>query len=111
MNIVDVIEFLKDQDDMDMLDEFCHEFNYIMNQKRADVARNKKDKINCGDIVKVQMGAPEGYVEMYVKKLNPKKAVCQRGNEVGKMVNYNVPYQMISEVVSSVRTGNQGERF
>ena len=111
MNIVDVIEFLKDQDDMDMLDEFCHEFNYIMKQKRATVNLKKKAKINCGDIVKVQMGAPEGYVEMYVKKLNPKKAVCQRGNEVGKMVNYNVPYQMISEVVSSVRTGNQGERF
>ncbi len=111
MNIVDVVEFLKDQDDMDMLNEFCHEFNYIMQEKREAISLNKKTKITCGDIVKVNMGPLEGYVEMYVKKLNPKKAVCQRGNEVGKMVNYTVPYEMISEVVSSVRTGNQGERF
>ena len=72
MNIVDVVEFLKSQDDMDMLNEFCHEFNYIMQEKRKAISLNKRTKINCGDIVKVQMGAPQGYVEMYVKKLNPK---------------------------------------
>ena len=110
MHMVDVIEFLKDQD-MDVLDEFCHEFNFIMKQKRDGVVRKTKSQINKGDIVKGNMGAPQGYAEMYVKKLNPKKAVCQRGNEVGKMITYNVPYAMISEVISSVKGTGEGYRI
>ena len=110
MHMIDVIEFLKDQP-LEDLDEFCHEFNSIVAKKRLKVTQDRKSLLNVGDLVKVKIGAPEGYAEMYVKKLNPKKAVCLRGDEKGRMVSYIVPYSIISEVTSSVKTGNPGARF
>ena len=110
MHMIDVIEFLKDQP-LEDLDEFCLEFNAILAGRRLKAIHGQKALLNVGDLVKVKMGAPNGYVEMYVKKLNPKKAVCLRGDEHGRMVRYNVPYTMISEVSESVRSGNPGAKF
>ena len=85
MHMIDVIELLKDKP-LEDLDEFCHEFNSIVAKKRLKVTQDRKSLLNVGDLVKVKIGAPEGYAEMYVKKLNPKKAVCLRGDEKGRII-------------------------
>ena len=90
MHMIDVIEFLKDQP-LEDLDEFCHEFNAILLGTRLASTRAKKASLKKGDSVKVKIGAPEGYVEMIVLKLNPKNAVCLRNQK-----RYNVPYSMLS---------------